>query len=104
MAQEIMGGRDGFIIDHVNRDPLDNRRENLRWATRSQNAINWPRKNALGHRGVFRNGSGFGARIKVFGRRIYLGTFAAVSEAAAAYERAAEHFHKEFAIKANSHV
>ena len=31
---------DDFSVDHINRDKLDNRRENLRWSTRSQQSSN----------------------------------------------------------------
>lgn len=41
LHQEVLGGnREGFVIDHVNRDTLDNRRCNLRWASKSLNAHN----------------------------------------------------------------
>lgn len=42
MHRAVMGctHRDGILIDHVNRNVLDNHRANLRKATRSQNAQN----------------------------------------------------------------
>lgn len=41
----IKGERDGFLIDHINRDRLDNRKSNLRYATNSQNGINKRKQN-----------------------------------------------------------
>lgn len=35
------------IVDHINRDKLDNRAENLRWASASENAINCTKKKAV---------------------------------------------------------
>jgi len=40
MHQYLMGKNKGLLIDHVNQDRLDNRRSNLRWATKSQNGMN----------------------------------------------------------------
>ena len=38
------------VIDHINRDKLDNRRQNLRVASRSQNLVNSPKcDNAKGY-------------------------------------------------------
>jgi UDP-N-acetylmuramoylalanine--D-glutamate ligase len=33
----ILGKKKGFEIDHINRNPLDNRKENLRFVTKTQN-------------------------------------------------------------------
>ena len=49
----IMAPGPNEIIDHINGDPLDNRRSNLRIVTPSQNAANLTEtKNQTGYRGV----------------------------------------------------
>lgn len=89
---------DGRRCDHVNRNSLDNRRENLRPATPSQNSVNWERENRYG-RGVYRAAGGqFGAFIYVETRRRYLGSYDAVTKAQVAYDFFARKYHGEFAI------
>ena len=67
-------------IDHINRNPLDNRIENLRAATRSQNNQNggFRKNNASGIKGVSWNASKqkWVANIHENGRQLELGTFA----------------------------
>jgi len=87
-------------LDHINRDKLDNRIENLRAATRSQNQANnhAQRNNKVGMRGVMASYNGkFMARIRKHGRVVHLGAFLTVEEAKAAYDEAAERIHGEFA-------
>ncbi|MCI0659647.1 MAG: HNH endonuclease [Acidobacteria bacterium] len=90
--------RDGRGVDHKNGDGLDNRRENLRFATISQNLANRrKRRGAVSsrHKGVYlKKASGkFAAHIRVNRRAIHLGYFTSESEAAKAYNAAArEHF------------
>lgn len=75
-----------FDTDHINRDKLDNRRENLRTATRSLNTRNSPLRidNTSGHKGI-----DFYKRIKKWRVRVGakgLGYFANLEEAITARE------------------
>jgi hypothetical protein len=99
MHRAIMQPRDGMDIDHISGDGLDNRRENLRVATRSQNMMNVGvrKNNNLGVKGVRLHQGKYEARIQINGRLKYLGRFPAIPEAAAAYAAAAQIHHGEFA-------
>ncbi len=82
-------------IDHVNGDKSDNRLENLREATRAQNAANragW----RDGLKGAAPCKDRWSAGIKVGGRRKHLGCFATELEAHEAYVQAAASVHGEF--------
>ena len=73
-------------VDHINRDRLDNRLENLRVVTRSVNAHNSAGRSLCGKKGVSltSKGKSWEARISVNRKHIYLGLYASVKEAAAA--------------------
>lgn len=102
MHKQIMGEvPKGFEIDHVNGSKVDNRRENLRFATRAQNTANRPamKNNRLGVKGVGwrTHAKKFCAKIMVNGKSVWLGYFDTVEEAKMAYELAASKYYAEFA-------
>ena len=45
---------DDMMVDHINRDPLDNRKSNLRIVSNQQNSMNkgLQKRNTSGHKGV----------------------------------------------------
>ena len=90
---------DGYTVDHINRDTLDNRLSNLRLATKSQQMQNQGlrKDNTSGHRGVHRHGDKWHASISADGKRIHLGTFTDRADADSAYNRAALIHHPKFA-------
>lgn len=101
MHRVIMNADESVIIDHKNRDGLDNRRANLRIATKSQNAIN--SKNRIGtsskYRGVTYDkiNDKWKAYIRVKGKQKTIGRFDSEKEAALARDFSARNHHGEFA-------
>jgi len=90
-----------FDIDHKNGNGLDNRWDNLRSATRSQNMANTklPLTNTSGYKGVrWDKARGkWRAEIRIKGRSRHLGLFATAEEAHAAYMEKAREVFGEFA-------
>jgi HNH endonuclease/AP2 domain len=91
----------GMVTDHINRNKLDNRIENLRTCTRSQNQQN--RVLDLGKvkfRGVTfdKRKNKYQARIKINGYHQHIGLFKTAEEAAQAYNDYAYIYHGEFAV------
>jgi hypothetical protein len=94
----------GLMVDHIDRNPLNNTRENLRLATARQNAANRTRRQrATGkYTGVYAKKSGkWEVRVsmptKSGYKRISLGTYASEEEAARKYNEWMLEQHGEFA-------
>lgn len=87
-------------IDHIDGNGLNNRRENLRLATRFQNMQNRGKasSNTSGYKGAFyRKDRGYWySQIIVHGKKIYLGSFNTAKDAHEAYCKAAKELHGDF--------
>lgn len=92
-------------VDHKNRNTLDNRIENLRLATSSQNQSNKGMRsdNTTGVRGVtwHKASKKWRACISINGEHKHLGTFVNQDDAICAYNKAALLYHEEFATLNN---
>lgn len=88
-----------ILVDHKDRNPLNNRKLNLRPCLHIDNMQNQkkPKNNTSGYKGVDKQGNRWRASISVNYCRISLGGFSTAKEAAKAYNRAALKYHGEFA-------
>lgn len=103
MHREILKVPDGMFVDHINHNGLDNRRANLRPATKTQNAQNRRKVHRDGYhsnyKGLtwYRRENRWGVRISVNNKSKFIGYFEHELDAAKAYDAAAEKYHGDFA-------
>lgn len=103
MHSLLLAAPKGREVDHKNADGLDNRRGNLRLATRQQNCRNMRLRSdsTSGFKGVSRDKRNprrpWVARIKVDGKHTHIGCFPSAEAAARAYDRFAVELFGDFA-------
>lgn len=87
------------LVDHIDNDPLNNTRHNLREATHSENLRNSGRMKKSGLKGAsyHKRDKRWVSNISVDGVVLSLGRFATEEEAHEAYCKAAEYYFGEFA-------
>lgn len=106
MHNFILKPSKGYEADHIDGNFLDNRRSNLREATRSQNCQNRKPRNDKVHskyKGVDFHKGKYRARVTKNGKTKELGYFASEEEAARAYDQAASNLFGAF-VRINSYV
>lgn len=96
----ILNPPTGMVVDHINHNILDNRKENIRVCTHAQNIQNMDRFVGYSkYKGVTFNNkkNRYHARITINNKRISLGRFKSEIKAAEAYNNAAIKYYGKFA-------
>lgn len=102
MHRQIMNSQPGTFVDHIDCDGLNNRRTNLRPATKGENARNLPKRNLNStsqFKGVYWDGRRnlWTAAIRFNNKNHHIGRFKIELDAAKAYDMAAIRLHESFA-------
>ena len=100
MHRVLLSAPADMCVDHINGNVLDNRRANLRLASRSQNQWNSriAANNKSGFRGVFwrADRNCWRAEISAHGVTRSLGSFSRIEDACEAYASASKELHGEY--------
>lgn len=103
MHRALLNPPSDRLIDHKNGNRCDNRRDNLRICTRSENAMNRgkTKQNSSGYKGIYpekhSKTNPWRAKIQIRGKSVQLGSFSSAKAAAEAYCEAALKYHGEYA-------
>lgn len=102
MEHVLLPPKDGLTPDHIDRSGMNNRRLNLRYATKSQQTANQKRRQSSKtsqYRGVSWNKdtNKWRAQITAEDRKNHLGLFSSEVDAAKAFDAAALKYYGEFA-------
>jgi hypothetical protein len=88
------------LVDHADRNGLNNKKENLRICTKSQNGMNRPKQinNTTGFKGVHFNryAKKYQAKIQINSKQIHIGYFLSKEEAFDAYCEASKKYHGNY--------
>jgi hypothetical protein len=101
MHRELLGYEGTLLIDHRDHNTLNNKKDNLRICTTSQNTMNMIRtkKESSIYKGVFydKERNKWQTNIMRNYKKIFIGRYGKEKDAAKAYNKAAIKYHGEFA-------
>lgn len=89
---------DGYVVDHINHDTLDERKRNLRRCEQKQNAMNRKvsKRSLTGYSGVYKRKEKFIAVIRADRILYHLGTFDSIEDAITARKQAESKYFGEY--------
>ena len=90
------------IIDHINNKKQDNRKQNLRFVTYTENRMNIPvsqNKKSKLPKGITLKDGKYQVRIGYMNKQLYLGRYTNLEEAVKVYNDKAEELYKEYAYR-----
>lgn len=102
MHRFILNAPKGTYVDHKNHNTLDNRRENIRLCTQSQNIANGVirKNNTSGYKGIYfrKDRNKWCAQIMFRRKHIHIGYFEKLRDAIKNYKLVKENYFGEFAL------
>ncbi len=106
----ILDAQPGEVVDHINHDKLDNRRDNLRITTNKHNCWNRkiPNTNKTGAKGVYvlrtKSKNKYRAMIQYNNKKVHLGVFSTIQAAKQAYIDASNKYYGEYSFYKDSEI
>ena len=100
LHQLIIGKKKGRLVDHINRDKLDNRCDNLRHVTPQENVYNRKYKTTSKYKGVTKSGrvkNPWTVAVYFNKSRKFIGNFETPEKAAKEYNKAVKDYHGKHA-------
>lgn len=95
----IKGKNKGLVVDHINRNKLDNRRCNLRFLDKAKNALNTTKQSRTGlPKGVRRSRKKWAAYASVKDKYVHLGIFDSIEKASEARIAFYENIHGRYIL------
>jgi len=104
MHHDVIGKQEGKVVDHINRNKLDNRKSNLRHITNRQNLMNIEKTRKKSTSSVYKGvcwvegSKAWKATVRDGDKTISLGYFRDEKTAAHAYNAYVKKIHGEFAV------